>query len=47
MSKSKKNEISDNKSLNHFELESFMNFQEMPLDVAIKKLKESGILVLN
>lgn len=32
-------------SSNKFELEPIMNFQEIPLDVAIKMLKDSDIIV--
>lgn len=32
-------------SSNKFELESIMKFQEMPLNVAIKLLKDSGTIV--
>jgi len=41
--KSKKTPKTDGSSL--FEPESIMKFQEMPLDVAVKMFKESGIYV--
>jgi len=45
MSNKKREKYSDVVSSSKFELEQMMNFQEMPLDVAIKKLKDVGISV--
>lgn len=45
MSSKKIKKYSDVGSLSEFELEPMMKFQEMPLDVAIKKLRDSGISV--
>lgn len=45
MSTRKKKKHSNSDSSSNFELESNMTFQEMKLDVAIKMLKDSGIIV--
>jgi len=45
MSNKKIKKYSDVASSSQFELKTMMKFQEMPLNVAIKKLKDSGISV--
>lgn len=45
MSKENNKRLPLTEGSNLFEPESIMKFQEMPLNVAVKKLKEYGILV--
>ena len=45
MSNKKIKKYSDVDSSSQFELKHMANFQEMPLNVAMKKLKDSGISV--
>jgi len=45
MSQKKIKKYSDVGSSSQFELKPLVNFQETPLNVAIKKLKDSGISV--
>ncbi|HCR75690.1 MAG TPA: hypothetical protein DIW37_04655, partial [Chryseobacterium sp.] len=45
MSKAKKNKRPSANASNLFEVESIINFKEMPLEVAIKMLKASEIFV--
>jgi len=45
MANKKTKKIPTRESSNKFELEPIMKFQEMPLDVAIKMLKDSGTKV--
>lgn len=45
MAKSETIKYPTTESSNKFELESVMKFQELPLNVAIKMLKDSGTMV--
>ena len=45
MDKKETIKYSNTGSSNKFELESIMKFQEMPLNIAIKLLKDSGTIV--